>query len=170
MSQPHTCPRRVENGMADPNSPFRGAGELLDSWRADGSCSYCGSMNPDTFMAHLEAGDAELTPTDKTYKAYIETPNPLVGQIVVIGGESGPAFGNDGKPTKPDLTPEEIKAGRYDRKIEGPAGKMAHAKFYFQHLSDDQKRRFVELLNAKRLRFSFPGHFYVAPYFIRFGA
>lgn len=41
------------------------------------------------------------------------------------------------------------------------------SKFYFQHLDETQGRRFVELLNAKALKFAFPGHFYVLPFFMR---
>ena len=40
------------------------------------------------------------------------------------------------------------------------------SKFYFQHLSDDQKHRFVDLLNAKTLKIGDPGHFYRLPFFI----
>lgn len=43
-------------------------------------------------------------------------------------------------------------------------------KFYFQHLSEEQKRRFVDLLNEKKLKIGYPGRFYVAPFFITFGS
>ena len=39
-------------------------------------------------------------------------------------------------------------------------------KFYFEHLSRDQKVKFVELLNAKKINFGAPGYFYVKPFFI----
>lgn len=39
-------------------------------------------------------------------------------------------------------------------------------KFYFQHLSEDQKKRFIELLNEKKIKFDYPGYFYVKPFFI----
>lgn len=39
-------------------------------------------------------------------------------------------------------------------------------KFYFQHLSVDQRKRFVELHNAKTFKLAFPGHFYVLPFFM----
>lgn len=38
-------------------------------------------------------------------------------------------------------------------------------KFYFQHLSGEQKQRFIDAINAKSLNLAFPGHFYVLPYF-----
>lgn len=41
-----------------------------------------------------------------------------------------------------------------------------HEKFYYQHLSDEQKRRFVELLNEHKVRIDYPGYFYVRPYFV----
>lgn len=39
-------------------------------------------------------------------------------------------------------------------------------KFYFQHLSVDQRKRFVELVNEKKIKLSYPGHFYVPPFFM----
>ena len=39
-------------------------------------------------------------------------------------------------------------------------------KFYFEHLSDAQKDRFVELLNAKRFMID-TGRFYVLPFFVQ---
>ena len=42
------------------------------------------------------------------------------------------------------------------------------AKFYYQHLSTEQKLRFIELLNERKLNIAHPGHFYVPPFFIRF--
>lgn len=40
-------------------------------------------------------------------------------------------------------------------------------KFYFQHLSDEEQTRFIELINTKAMNIGFPGHFYVLPYFAR---
>jgi hypothetical protein len=40
-------------------------------------------------------------------------------------------------------------------------------KFYFEHLTLDQKQRLVTLMRAGELRFSPPGYFYVLPNFIR---
>lgn len=42
------------------------------------------------------------------------------------------------------------------------------AKFYFQHLSEDQRREFIDLLNARprRVAIGYPGRFYVLPFFI----
>lgn len=40
-------------------------------WRhGDQTCSYCGSISPETFLL-LSEGGTELTPTDKNYKVYI---------------------------------------------------------------------------------------------------
>jgi len=39
-------------------------------------------------------------------------------------------------------------------------------KFYFQHLSVEQKQKFVDLINTKKLNIGYPGHFYVLPFFI----
>jgi hypothetical protein len=41
------------------------------------------------------------------------------------------------------------------------------AKFYFQHLSEDQRREFFELYRDGKLNVGYPGRFYVLPFFIR---
>lgn len=116
MAKKITCPRR----MTDWGSWERKEG--LDTYRKGGglvgqprACSFCGSLPPDDFMNMARSG-AELSPTDKPYKVYVENPS------------SG--------------------------------------KFYFQHLSEEQMREFIDLLNARRLNIGYPGHFYVLPYFI----
>lgn len=42
----------------------------------------------------------------------------------------------------------------------------SHAKFYFQHLSEDDKRHFIDLMNANKVLIGYPHHFYVRPFFI----
>lgn len=42
-------------------------------------------------------------------------------------------------------------------------------KFYFQHLSEEHKHEFIELLNGKKMNIGYPGRFYVTPFFIKFG-
>lgn len=107
----HLCPRRAEGGIAYTDH---------DTWRDNGTCSYCGSYNPDALMAELEAGEVTLGPTDKSYKAYL-----IYDQA--------------------------------DRR----------GKVYFQHFSEAQMIRFVELYNAKTLKIGYPNHFYVLPFFMK---
>ncbi|EPR09880.1 hypothetical protein M527_07070 [Sphingobium indicum IP26] len=38
-------------------------------------------------------------------------------------------------------------------------------KFYFQHLDQSQRGKFIELLNAGAVNIGYPGHFYVLPFF-----
>lgn len=122
MTDKHTCPRRAEDGMDDPTSPLRGAGQNKDTYsKGHGltnqgrGCSYCGSMHPDDFMQALRDG-AELGVTDKNYKAYVD-------------GHNG--------------------------------------KFYYQHLSPEQRHEFIEMVNRNEIRYGWPGHFTVLPYFMR---
>lgn len=42
----------------------------------------------------------------------------------------------------------------------------ADGKFYFSHLSREERQEFVELMNAKKLNIGMPGHFYVLPFFV----
>ena len=44
----------------------------------------------------------------------------------------------------------------------------ASIKFYYQHLSAEDQQRFVDLYNARKIRFGYPGYLYTRPYFLRF--
>lgn len=107
------CPRRTEVP-----SQFHTTTE--DTWRDDGTCSYCGSMSKEDFFKAIEDGN-ELTPTDKNYKIYVNH-------------------------TK---------------------------KFYFQHLIEpEDQNRFIALVNGfndRKIKFSYPGHLYVLPFFCKMG-
>lgn len=105
----HTCPRRFGPSAAGP-----------DAWAPDGTCTYCGSVSGDIFMARLESGNVTLEPTDKNYKVY-------------VNNKGGPSIGQ---------------------------------KFYFMHLTEAQKRRFVELFNEGRLIFEGGNAFYRLPFFM----
>lgn len=39
-------------------------------------------------------------------------------------------------------------------------------KFYFQHLSEEQRKEFFELYRDRKLNIGFPGDFYTLPFFI----
>lgn len=104
-----SCPRKPPSGIFN---------LIEDGWSADNTCSYCGSLYPDTFLRLVESG-CVVVPTDKNYEAYIR---------MDVGGQH---------------------------------------KFYFDHLSTEQKVEFVELLNQKKVKFDYPGYFYRTPFFIR---
>lgn len=178
-----TCGRR-----GDPLA-FGAGTEGEDIWRAErgGSyhmgptCSYCGSISQDAFFAAIEDG-AEIGPTDKSYKVYVEMANPDPDAMRVVAGSSGdenPGYGDYCKRER-DLTPEEADLAHRcgwgtlrdlatsDHWIcFGPSGPVKHGKFYFQHLDDAGKDRFIELHNAKKIKIGYPGHFYTPPFFAR---
>lgn len=131
------CPRSAENG-GGPNSPFKAPMNGEMEWEA-GHCSYCGSLHPDVFIARLQAGDVILEPTDKSYKVY----------VVNSGGE--PFTQSYREPASRTL-------------VERP---VERTKFYFQHLSLEQRDEFIRLYNARKIMMAYPGHFYTVPYFCR---
>jgi hypothetical protein len=64
MTDAITCPRRLhESGPWDHE-------RFLDRWTEDGTCSFCGSMQPAALFRHIERRES-ITPTDKSYKVYI---------------------------------------------------------------------------------------------------
>ena len=44
-----------------------------------------------------------------------------------------------------------------------------YAKFYFEHLSEEQMLEFIQLFNNKTLKFEGGQPFYILPYFIKIG-
>lgn len=138
------CPRRVEDGTYGA-SVFKF--DRDDSWRPDGTCSYCGSIDPDDLMERLEAGTVQIGATDKSYKIYVSND----------GGE--PFFQTHRTDDKP--------FSGWDSPLHTwVTQETSMAKFYFQHLSKEQMIRFIELLNEGRIKFSGGIGFYVKPYFI----
>lgn len=147
------CPRAFENG-GGPQSPFRPPMNGEAHYRIeDQCCTYCGSLDPALFMARLEAGDVRLTPTDKSYKVYIEN-------------DGGTPFRQHYR----DCPIDGPRCPGPDECSHWTTREVNQTKFYFQHLSEPQQQRFVELLNAGRMSLSFPGHFYVLPFFCRPGS
>lgn len=138
----HSCPRRGEGP---------GVGTGPDVWGPDDCCSYCGSLDPDVFMARIEAGDVRLTPTDKSYKVY-------------VGNDGGAPLRQTYRPSQPS-NPDAM--GDDPSKWVWETREMSTGKFYFQHLSPTQRTRFIELLNDKRLKLEYPGYFYRLPFFCR---
>ena len=143
-TKPHFCPRRGESHFG------RTEEELPDDYAADeDACTYCGSLNPETFLARLEAGDIELGATDKSYKVYVKN----------AGGASFKQTSRDDK--------QPFYAGHLHPAHNWTTRETNHAKFYFQHLSESQMTRFIELLNEKRIKFEGGFGFYVRPFFIK---
>lgn len=135
MTDAWLCPRRVESPFQLSHGP--------DAWREDDTCSYCGSLNPETFLARLETGDVSLEPTSKSYKVYVRN----------RGGE---------------LFLQTYRIDE-DRSLDQSqwvwtTRETPSAKFYFQHLANAQKARFVELHNTGRLHLERP--FSVLPFFM----
>lgn len=142
-------------------------------------CSWDGSLHPDIFMDLIEKPGTTLTPTDKSYKVYIDVDAAVVGddphELRVVGSISG------GPPT--DTPPRGYTAfkgkarriwkregnhGDYKPRwvMIGERGPRREDKFYFEHLSTEQRIRFIELLNANKLTLREPGYFYALPFFM----
>lgn len=90
-----------------------------------------------------------------------------------------PGLMNTGMPTcsycgslNPDFFLEKAEEGwevgptdkNYKAYFQNPDG-PGRGKFYYQHLDGDQRRRFIALYNDKKMVISYPGSFYVMPYF-----
>ncbi len=159
MSTNFQCPRRSESHFG--SSPAFARDNDYDP--SDDSCRYCGSLNPDTFMQRLEAGDVLLGSTDKNYKVYV-TSKPET-----------PTFKQTYRNCPNDEEREAFNGRKYmASSCKGPdtcthwvTKDTNHTKFYFQHLSDEQKNRFIELYNEKRIQFEGGYGFYVMPFFCK---
>jgi hypothetical protein len=169
-----TCPRRLSDW-----GPWERT-EGLDRWTTGHgvvgqdqvglSCSFCGSLHPDRFMELVRDGWI-VGPTDKSYKAYLESPLSddekaarrerwMTGDSIALalrrGGE------RDGK------TAEQIQADldiEWEHQASGWLHGSQSAKFYYQHLSEAQRDEFIELVNSRQMQIGYPGHLYVTPFF-----
>ena len=160
------CPRRGE-------APFKMPGDDgKDFWRGGGDgCSYCGSISPEEFFAAVAAG-AEIGPTDKSYKAYVDLPDPNAGKPRVVSstnfdpGEGYVKVTAENADTLPLSWHDRKDAGERDHWVKiAPTAARMQGKFYFQHLSPEQQNKFIELYNAKKMKLGYPGHFYSRPFF-----
>lgn len=165
MTEKQRCPRRDES----PNPDAYGDGTATpDRWdrrhgrKGPRSCSYCGSMHQDDFIAVARDGGGELGPTDKSCKVYVE-----IETVLYTPTSTTYANGKQGKVTKYPKRPATLK-------------------FYFQHLSVDQRREFVDLYNSRPKRtyaddmsftqaegtgmlIGYPGHLYAGAFFMTRG-
>lgn len=165
MTQP--CPRQTHEAVMEVQKRH------VSHWEDDGTCSYCGSIKPEDFLKAVEDG-LKITPTDKSYKAYIDFPPTGVERVMGSAwSKEQPYIGG-----WIEATPEVCAKFNYepwgqDSKfhdgekhwVTTGVDSVITKKFYFQHLSEDQRAEFVELYNAKKFNFAFPGHFYVMPFF-----
>lgn len=147
MTETLYCPRAVMEGRGGPDTPFKPPFDGSMTWREDGTCSWCGSLHQDEFMRRIEAGDAEVEPTDKSYKAYLRN----------TGGENFRQTYRD-CPASAGCTGPDDCTHWVTREVDG-------TKFYFHHLTDEQRKRLIELHNAGKIKFGYPGYFYVLPFF-----
>lgn len=77
---------------------------------------------------------------------------------------------------KPELFFEQVEKGAEigptDKSYKAYVRLVDHTvpgagKFYFQHLDEDQRTRFIELVNERKMTIGYPGHFYVLPFFCK---
>jgi hypothetical protein len=150
------CPRRAEGNF--------GPARENDYDTSDDSCHYCGSLNPDTLMARLEAGDVLLGSTDKNYKVYVRS------------APDSPLFKQTFRQCPQDKEMVGVNGNKYfvsscdkgpDHCTHWVTRDTSHTKFYFQHLSSEQCDRFIALYNEKRLKFEGGFGFYVLPFFCK---
>ncbi len=136
------CPRRNEHPLISQN--FYSENDMVGE-----SCTFCGSLDGDVFMARLEDGSIKLSPTDKNYKVY--------------------AFTLDDKRLFKTTyrTDDKPFAGWNNPIHDWQIRESKDTKFYFQHLNNVQKMRFIQLLNEKKIVFDATGYFYVLPFFIK---
>lgn len=152
------------------NEGYRANAQPAAYWGGDGTCSYCGSISEEAFFAAVEAG-AEVGPTDKSYKAYIDLPEPNAGTLTIYSSANHEQTG-DGWEFLTAERAEEAGLDSYAREhyvgqwvVIEPMRAVRHGKFYFQHLSESGRDRFIEMVNAKTMKIGMPGHFYSTPYF-----
>lgn len=163
------CRRRAESGLAVAKCGGPDKWSMRDGYR---HCSYCGSLAPEHVFEAIDAG-MKITPTDKSYKIYVDMPDARAGELKITGMRNTPPL-----PSEIGLWEKVTEANLSDVVAEGwmasnlgswmmktPRPAALHDKFYFQHFGDDDIDRFIALLNGKRVNLAEPGYFYVLPFF-----
>lgn len=149
----------------------------------DGHCLHCGSLDADTFMARLEAETVRLDPTDKNYKVYVHNDGGAKfgrsHRIDKMEDRIKAAAANARMLREATDSHDTLSEGDHADAVKYEAGEPLdpmknwiwtteernETKFYFQHLNEDQKKRFIELLNEKKIKLNEPGYFYRLPFF-----
>lgn len=81
----------------------------------------------------------------------------------------------------PDIMMEQLEAGAeigptdkgykaYLKPVPTERKLPTWVKFYYRHFSEAQMKRFVEMVNEKKMNIGYPGRFYKLPFFIVRGA
>lgn len=161
-------------------------------------CSWDGSMHPDEFMAWLEKPGTRLTPTDKSYKVYIDVVSDEADVMRHISsctrrpggsrpGVDGMEYGREWISWEEAVRRHPEMKGEHEEHLRhvaslalghpwhtdthwiqvAPRGERRESKFYFEHLSGEQRQRFIEKLNAGELTLREPGFFYALPFFAK---
>lgn len=153
-----TCPRRTgEFGPWEHE-------DKLDSYSEFGECSFCGSLSPTVFFEAIERGE-KIIPTDKNYKAYIRMTNSEAIDHYQAQIEQHIEHEKADGYVESSTDPFTLVKGNCSSAFPNPAAIRSYqAKVYFQHFSEDDKKRFVELLNAKKMNVV-DGGFYRLPFF-----
>lgn len=147
--------------------------EDLDTWvpGEHTSCSFCGSLKPDLLLSRAREGWV-VGPTDKNYKAYLSSPvsdeEKKAHKARYLANFSNRELENSAR--SGNKTVEQLRAEleqHYDRESAYLVEGSSRTKVYFQHLSEDQRRDFIELYNDRTMKLAAPGHFYTMPFFMR---
>ena len=162
----YICPRRSETPMVQARGNDFWSKDTESGYRR---CSCCGSMHPDDLFEMIEKKTCEISGTDKNYKIYVDAPHPHVGAPRIFSSCSHPSHGYE------KLTEDRAKQAGLDSyaihahlggyvKIDRQ-GPRANLKFYYMHLSDEQRNRFIELYNSRQLPLEPQFGLYRTPYF-----
>lgn len=138
------CPRRSEwDGPEDLYVSLPKHDFWIGSRRTErATCSWCGSLHPDVFMELARTGRADIGPTDKPYKAYVE-------------GDHDSGWDRRAKfyfRHLSDAQREEFVALYNSR---------SHREYRLDMSGFD-----ITKVGTSSLRIGYPGYFYVMPYFM----
>lgn len=133
-------------------------------------CRWDGSLHPDDFMELLERPGVQLTPTDKNYKVYIEFEDDSDAEEWRVASVTSHDPEEEGWMRGTEIPPDVDTSGWGDLSESWvkliQRGSKKTEKFYFEHLSEEQRKRFINMLNNKQISLAYPGHFYNLPFFI----
>ena len=140
------------------SGPFKFA---APHWREDGTCSHCGGIKPSIALKAIVEG-AQVVPTDKSYKIYVDIPNANPDELRVVSVIShDPDDPENWKPADPVLLKRDgwgAERAKWMQLV--PRGPVKQTKCYLNHFSESQALEFVKLVETGKMKMGYPGHFY----------
>lgn len=135
---------------------------LAEDWRVIEEATALAAKPSGTFNCPRRKDDEQVPKDGKLHDFWRVYATGAPATCCYCGSINADVFMSMVEDQRVTLTPTDDSQKVY---VDGEG--LQSAKFYFEHMSDAQRRRFIELYNERKLRFYQAQPFYVLPYFMQ---